>query len=180
MSDGRLVVRYPRVLQGWFWLAFLFVLFAPIYLIWLRPGKAGVKVIPLLLLFLTAGASILPFLWEVTWWRVEVRDDGLHCRSPWRGSWAIAWDDIRCVSWAMPRLVIEAKTGRWFRVNSIMVGRDRLLAELERRLTAEQLRPAGPGYVWLGRPFPGTAAGPGGWLEGIDLTRWGERPRGVS
>ncbi|MGL4551809.1 MAG: hypothetical protein ACRC33_11535, partial [Gemmataceae bacterium] len=131
-----------------------------------------------------------PLVWEAAAWRLRVTDEGLECRSPWRGSWTIRWDDVKRLEWSQVAMwfIVVTPRGRWFRFSYAVGERDRLMAEFERRLKPEQMALAETGYLFIQRPWPfrrelpikssapprKQAVGGGG---GIDLSKWGDRRR---
>jgi hypothetical protein len=137
-------------------------------------------------------AMSAPLVWESMMWRLTVTDEGLECRSPWRGSWTIEWDDVKRLEWSQFAMwfIIVTQRGRWFRFTYALGDRDRLLAEFERRLKPEQMARAEAGYLFVGRPFPfrqqrpvvvpRPVAGPAPRrqpMPSVDLSKWGERRR---
>jgi hypothetical protein len=131
-----------------------------------------------------------PLVYESMMWRLTVTDEGLECRSPWRGTWTIQWDDVKRLEWSQFAMwfIIVTERGRWFRFTYAIGDRDRLLGEFERRLKPEQLERAAAGYLFIGRPFPYRQQRPAPVLRptpglaprrqpmpGIDLSKWGDR-----
>jgi hypothetical protein len=115
-----------------------------------------------------------PLLWEALRFGVMLSPEGLDCRSPWRGSRFLRWEEVRAISWSDMGswFIIHARDGYRFRVPSLAAGLDRFLACCEEHLRPDQLEPALTGYVRVGRKMPAAEPPP------VDLTRWGERPGG--
>jgi hypothetical protein len=187
MSDRRPVFGYHIGLCLLVWALFLVPLTGITVLLMFNPPKDPGDEIAIVFLYLLFSGISLPLLWEMTWWRLEVTDEGLACRSPWRGSWTIPWDDVKRLGWSQTAMwfIVEAKRGWWFRFSYLIAGRDRLLAELERRLMPEQMEGAEAGYLYIRRPFPyrrrpipvSEPASRRQQVPGIDLSKWGDRRR---
>lgn len=187
MSDRPLVFRYHPLMHVAAWGLSLFALAALCVPLFVIPAKEVEARLGVGLLCAAIAGLSLPLVWEASRWRLTVSDAGLECRSPWRGTWAIAWEDVRRLDWDPVAMwfVVVPRGGRWFRFSYAIGGRDRLLATFERKLSAEQLTGAVTGYTYVGRAFPGrralpamtsvpaTPAGPRRPIPGIDLSKWG-------
>jgi hypothetical protein len=98
-----------------------------------------------------------PLLWESMRFAMKVSPEGLDCRSPWRGTRFLAWDDIKEISYsqAWSWFVVRAVDGWKFRVPLLIPGLGHWLEQCERYLPESALARAKTGYEVLGRQFPG-------------------------
>ncbi len=97
-----------------------------------------------------------PLLWEAYAFALVVSEDGLLCRSPWRGQWFIPWREVEEVYYAKQNsyFIIRNTRARKFRVPTMVPGLARFLERCERHLPWAALRNARPGYAQVKRPFP--------------------------
>jgi len=123
-------------------------------LYYVSPPKNESDILIAYLLFLGLG---LPLLWETMWFSLVVGPDGLDCRSPWQGRQFIEWGDVKDLSFnrSMNWFVIRATGGRTFRVPAFVSAVSTFLHAFELALPPGKLRQARPGYVYVGRVFPG-------------------------
>lgn len=98
----------------------------------------------------------LPLFWEAIRYYVLVGPEGIVCRSAWRGTRFIAWDDLREVSFSTANawFIFRARDGTTIRVHMFVSGLSDLLRLVELRVPADRMRNAKPGYDRVGRPFP--------------------------
>jgi hypothetical protein len=101
-------------------------------------------------------ALTLPLFWEASRYYLLVTAEGIVCRSAWRGTRFVRWDDLRDVSFSTTNawFVFHARDGKKIRVHMFVTGLNDLLRLVELRVPADRLRNAKPGYDRVGRPFP--------------------------
>src|SRR5262245_34221458 len=105
------------------------------------------------------GLSMLPFLvfWETNRFRVVLSDSGLKCRSPWRGTRSLNWNEIDrlTISSLSKSFVFHANDGYKFRVPVWVNGVRMLLKECERHLPKVALEEAHAHFVNVRKLFYG-------------------------
>ena len=106
--------------------------------------------------------TIVATLGIVVWWItirfvLLVTPEGLDCRLPWRGWLHFRWDEIEEISWSTMNqwFILKAKDRRKIRFSTFVSGASEFLALCEKNLPASVLSKAVPGYMEVGRPFPG-------------------------
>jgi hypothetical protein len=117
-----------------------------------------------------------PLLWDALGFVLLVTPEGLRCRSPWRGSRFVPWDDVRAVSYSARKscFLIQAHDGYCFRVPVITARLDHFLQRCEEELHPDLLEAAWEGYARVGRALPMFAP------PQVDLTTWRDRDPGAS
>jgi hypothetical protein len=113
-----------------------------------------------------------PLLWESMGFALGVTDEGLDCKSPWRGRRFVYWDEVVEVSFSGGNFVIRAADGYKFRVSTFVPGLTAFLQRCERHLPPQALRGARDGYARVGRRLPDMPE------RGVPLPPW--PPRGAT
>ena len=136
--DGHLVLQYPEVLR---WLgpigsALLLVLVGFIPAMARTEPQTPFSVVLLSAVGLGLGFLGVYGVLEFPFVRLDVRDDGLHSRTPWRSRRFISWQDIDAVSFSTTAqwFVIRARSGTTIRAHLYLSGIRELYTELRRRL----------------------------------------------
>ena len=98
-------------------------------------------------------------LWESLRYRLMVSDDGLDCRSPWRGHRFVPWSEVDRLSYskALKWFVVHATDGWRFRIPILVNGVPTLLSEFQRYVPVSALHDARLGF--LENTIPGGPAG---------------------
>jgi len=97
-----------------------------------------------------------PLLWEASRFAIGVSKAGLDCRSPWRTSRFVPWNEVERLSFSSINswFIIRAIDGWKFRVSFLVPGLSEFLARCEQHLSVASLSKAKAGYATVGRPFP--------------------------
>jgi hypothetical protein len=113
-------------------------------------------------LYVCVAVLTLPLVWEASRFYVCVTPEGLECRSAWRGTRFIAWDDLYEVRYSSINswFIFRGTSGEKIRVTGFVAGLPALLGFVEMRLPATALKNARAGYEKAGRPFPQLPAEP--------------------
>src|SRR5262249_18525735 len=130
-----------------------------------NPPKSDGDVVAIVGLYALFGALSAPLLWESLRFALVVSDEGLDCRSPWRGQRFHYWDEVRDVSYRQvgPWVLIRFTDGWKFRISNLVPGLSMFLGECEDHLPPEALEGARQGYALVGRTFPGDRGPRGDW-----------------
>src|SRR5262245_60613747 len=98
----------------------------------------------------------VPLLWQSLRYRLMVSDDGLDCRSPWRGHRFVRWSEVDRLSYskAFKSLVVHATDGWRFRIPILTNGFPTLLSEFQRYAPGSALLDARLDFEALKTQFP--------------------------
>jgi hypothetical protein len=170
-SAGTVVLRHGWLLRGFALFSAFGIPFGITVLVIMHPPKQEGDVSAILGSYALFAVLSGPLLWEAMRFAVAADAAGLTCRSPWRGTRFVAWDELHEVTFSAQGgwYIFRAADGYKFRVYTWVAGVGRLLAECVRRLppealSREVLTRADTDY----RPLPPVEDG---------LEKWSERQR---
>ena len=151
-----LVLRHSWWLKGFALFAAFGIPLAITVLVYFQPpqddGDLGA------ILGLYTGFALLsgPLLWESLRYALIVSDEGLECRSPWKGTAFLHWDEIDAITYGRQNswFIIRATDGYKFRISFMVPGISRFLAECERHLPPTALMEAYQAFEVLNWSLP--------------------------
>jgi hypothetical protein len=155
-TTGDMIFRHSAVFR-WFTIVMAFgVPLAITILLLFKPPQNEREVYAVFGLYVGFALLTLPLLWEAVRFMLVLSSEGITCKSPWRGTRFIPWQDVEEITFhgTNSMFMIHAQDGYRFRVVTFVPGLTQFLAKCEQHLPITALNPARDGYARLQRPFP--------------------------
>lgn len=123
-APGAMVLKHSWWTRGFAIFSAFVIPLGITVLMFFQPPKDNGDVAAIIGIYALFAFLAAPLLWESLRFRLVADDEGLACRSPWRGTEYVAWDELEEVSYSLGNAwyVLHAIDGYKFRVHKLVPG----------------------------------------------------------
>jgi hypothetical protein len=161
-DGGTITLRHGQLLRAFAVLAFFG---APmLFALWVLffPPRSNATFAPAIVAAALLGLAGFLLVWEAFKFQLTLSPAGLDCRSPWKGRFSHAWEQVTALEYSTVNawFVLKFQGNSEFHVSTLVPGVSRFLEACEGRLKPEQMTGAKRGYGWVRRKWPYGANSP--------------------